>query len=135
VGKVRHLGELVVRVDDLEKMRDFYENVVGLELFCDESDEGRIFLKAGDAVDGHPQLSAIFVRPRADFDPERKIMDHFAFVIDVADYTDEFKRLESLGVRPIMRTFPKFGWRSFFFLDPEGNAVEFVSADPSVKEE
>lgn len=133
--RIKHLGELVVRVDDLQKMREFYENVVGLELFCDESDEGRIFFKAGDAVDGHPQLFAIFVRPRAEFDPERKILDHFAFVIERDHYQSEFKRLESLGMSPFMRTFPKFGWRSFFFLDPEGNAVEFVCADPSVKDE
>src|SRR5690349_8576150 len=93
-GKIKHLGELVLRVDDLETMRRFYEDVVGLELFADESDEGRVFLRIADAVDGHPQLLGLFVRPKPEHDPQRKIMDHFAFVIDREDYADEFRRLE-----------------------------------------
>jgi catechol-2,3-dioxygenase len=90
-----------------------------------------VFLKIADAAEGHPQLLALFDR-KADFGPERTRLDHFAFLIELADYEREKERLESHGINVVPRTFPHFHWRALFFADPEGNTVEFVCYDPSV---
>jgi catechol-2,3-dioxygenase len=127
----RTFGELVIRVDDLERMKSFYRDIVGLEVFHDEPPH--VFMKVADAVDGHPQLLGLFDRPKAE-PGERKIMDHFALLIDLDDYEAEERRLASLGVQTSRREIPYFGWRGLFFADPEGNVVELVCYDESVKE-
>jgi predicted enzyme related to lactoylglutathione lyase len=128
---IKLLGELAIRVDDITMMRDFYENVVGLEVFDDYMWPEFVFFKVAEAVDGHPQIFGMFDRPRSS-DQERKTLDHFALVIDLADYEGEKQRLEGLGVPVLTREFPHFHWRSLFFADPEGNTVELVCHDPSV---
>ena len=128
---IRHLGELAIRVDDIAKMRDFYENVVGLEVYNDYYFPEFVFFKIGEAVDGHPQILGMFDRPRPD-DSVRRTLDHFAFLIDLADYESEKQRLEGLGVPVLPQEFPHFHWRSLFFADPEGNVVEFVCYDVDV---
>ena len=124
------LGELALRVNDFEKMKAFYADVVGLEVFSDQSPD-LVFFRMGEGVEGHPQLLAIFDRS-VEVGPERTSLDHFAFVIDAADYDAQKARLEALGVTVYPKTFPVHRWRSLFFADPEGNTVELVSYDPSV---
>jgi catechol 2,3-dioxygenase len=126
---VKALGELALRVQDLEKMKAFYRDVVGLETYADG--DYFFFFKVAEAVEGHPQILGLFDRD-ADFGEERTRLDHFAFVIDLDDYERQKRRLEGLGIEVVPRTFPNFHWRSLFFSDPEGNRVEFVSYDPSV---
>ena len=128
---MRVLGELVLRVDDLDRMKVFYRDVVGLDVYHDEPPY--VFMKIADAADGHPQLLGLFDRPKAE-PSEAKIMDHFAFLIDLEDYEREERRLHDLGVGTTRRELPYFGWRALFFLDPEGNVVELVCYDESLKE-
>jgi catechol 2,3-dioxygenase len=125
------LGELALRVNGFPAMLAFYRDVVGLEVYR-EFDE-YAFLKMGAGVEGHPQLFALFDR-KVDIGQEPTTLDHFAFLIDLSDYEAERARLESLGVEPFPKVFPHMGWRSLFFYDPEGNLVEFVCADPSVRQ-
>lgn len=127
---IRALGELGIRVNDLERMTAFYRDVVGLEVFS-EHDE-YIFFKVAEAVEGHPQLLVLFDR-KVTVGPDRSTLDHFAFLIDVADYDEHKERLEAEGVTVYPKTFPHFQWRSFFFYDPEGNLLEFVSYDQTVQ--
>jgi catechol 2,3-dioxygenase len=126
---MKRFGEIVLRVDDLAAMKSFYRDIVGLEVFHDEPPY--VFMEIGDAVDGHPQLLGLFDRPKSDQD-ERKILDHFAFLIDLEDYEAEEARLAELGVLTTRREFPYFHWRGLFFSDPEGNVVELVCYDESV---
>jgi catechol 2,3-dioxygenase-like lactoylglutathione lyase family enzyme len=126
---VRSLGEVALRVNDLEVMRDFYERVVGLELMREFP--GIAFFRLGEGYGGHTTILALFDR-NAEVGTERTTLDHFAFTIDIADYETEKQRLESAGlrVRPVL--FDWVGWRSLFFRDPEGNLVEFVCRDPEL---
>jgi catechol-2,3-dioxygenase len=127
----KSLGEFALRVNDLDKMRAFYEDVVGLELLNDKI-PGAVFLKVADAVEGHPQFLALFDRS-VEVGPERTTLDHFAFLIDLKDYEGEKKRLEGLGIGVFPKVFPEPRWRALFFTDPEGNTVEFVCYDPDVE--
>jgi catechol-2,3-dioxygenase len=126
----KSLGEIALRVNDLQKMRAFYEDVVGLKLLNDKI-PGAIFLKVADAVEGHPQFLALFDRS-VEVGPERTTLDHFAFLIDLSDYESEKRRLEELGIDVFPKVFPEPKWRAIFFYDPEGNLVEFVCYDPEV---
>jgi catechol-2,3-dioxygenase len=128
---IRALGELALRVNDFPKMVAFYRDVVGLEVFADDV-EGLVFLTIAEAVDGHPQLFALFDR-NVEVGQERSTLDHFAFIIDIADYDTQKQRLEGLGVPLFLREFPHFHWRSLFFADPEGNTIEFVAYDETVR--
>jgi catechol-2,3-dioxygenase len=127
---IKMLGELALRANDLDALVAFYRDVVGLEIYRDLRPLV-VFLRIADGVEGHPQLLGIFDRPVAEH-TDRKILDHFAFSIDLSDYEREKERLESLGVGVATREFPNLLWRSLFFFDPEGNTVELVAYDPDV---
>jgi catechol-2,3-dioxygenase len=124
------LGELALRVNDLGAMKAFYRDVVGLQVFNEDFDEF-VFFKIGDLVDGHPQILGLFDR-EAEVGQRSTTLDHFAFVIDRADYDAQRQRLECLGVAVFPKTFPHFHWRSLFFADPEGNTVELVCHDSGI---
>src|SRR5262245_61457651 len=93
------LGEIALRVNDLDAMQRFYEEVVGLGLLR-RFDHAAFFRIAG-GYGGHTQVLALFDRSGepgyGGLDPGRTTVDHIAFEIDVADYEDERARLEGLG--------------------------------------
>ncbi len=131
---IKALGEIALRVNDLEVMQRFYEEVVGLELM--RTFPQTAFFRIADGYGGHTQVLALFDR-RAEATPQgvsqvRSTLDHLAFEIDLATYDDEKTRLEGLGVSVEPKTFAWTGWRSLFFNDPEGNRVEFVCYDEGV---
>jgi catechol-2,3-dioxygenase len=125
------MGEWALRVNDLDAMTAFYRDVVGFEIFSDDV-PGLVFLTVAEAVEGHPQLFALFDR-NVEVAQERTTLDHFAFLIDLSDYEGEKRRLEDLGVPVAPIEFPRFHFRSLFFADPDGNTVELVAYDASVR--
>ncbi len=127
---MKALGELALRVNDLAAMSAFYIDVLGLEMFSDNSPDF-VFLKVADLAEGHPQIMGLFDR-RSEVGQPTSTLDHFAFVIELEELETEKVRLRDSGVAYLDREFPNFHWRSIFFSDPEGNTVEFVAYDPSV---
>jgi catechol 2,3-dioxygenase len=127
---IRFLAEVGLRVNDLDRMSAFYRDLVGLEVF--DEGEGYVFFRVAEAVDGHPQLIVLFDRD-SKVNQTTTTLDHMAFLIDVDDYDAQRRRLEGFGVEVFAKEFPDFHWRSLFFTDPEGNRVEFVAYDPSVR--
>jgi catechol 2,3-dioxygenase len=132
--RIKGLGEIALRVADLDAMQRFYHEVVGLELL------GRFdhaaFFRIADGYGGHAQVLALFDRSgQAGYrglDPERTTVDHIAFEIDRADYEAEKARLEELGVSVSTAEHAWVRWRSLYVDDPEGNTVEWVCYDESV---
>ena len=127
--------EIVLRVNDLEKMVAFYRDVVGLEVVHRGVDI--VFLRIA-ALDtplgrgGHPQLLGLVDRHRP-LDEPRSTLDHLAFEIGRADFEQEQERLTQLGLDIDTET---FGWvhaRALFFNDPEGNRLELICHDDTVK--
>ncbi len=139
---VKGLGEIALRVNDLDKMQDFYEEVVGLEVM--RRFPKAVFFRVADGAGGHPQAFALFDRSEQHSGPAihrpppdgvsqgRSTLDHVAFEIDLSAYESEKARLEQLGLSVETVIFEWTGWRSLFVSDPEGNTVEFVCSDPSV---
>jgi catechol-2,3-dioxygenase len=136
---VKGLGEVSIRVNNLDAMRKFYEEVVGLEVL--ERGESQVFFKIADGYGGHTQNLALF---RADnrmflqnkslqLSPEQSTLHHIALNIALEDFESEKRRLESLGIKVDATVHEWIHVRSMYFSDPEGNLLEFVSYDPSVK--
>ena len=139
---VKGLGEIALRVNDLGRMEKFYGEVIGLEVYKRFSTA--VFFRLADGYKGHPQALILFDRSKTPPGPQihestphgvsqdRSTFDHLAFDIDLEDYESEHSRLKLLGLAVKTRTYD-WGWRSLYINDPEGNTVEFVCFDFSVK--
>jgi catechol-2,3-dioxygenase len=125
---VRGLGEVALRVSNLEAMQKFYEDAIGLPLMARFPDCA--FFKIADGYDGHTQVLALFDRSQSPGyrgpDATTSTIDHIAFEIPLADFAGEKERLEALGLGPLTAEHAWVHWRSIYVTDPEGNEVELV---------
>lgn len=137
---IKALGEIVLRVKDMQVMREFYENILGLELFGEF--EKMIFFQIAPSYGGHIQLLALFdeslppdhrSRHFTKINPQTTSLHHIAFAIDQADYLSEMERLQQLGFEVETMEHEWTHWRSLYVLDPEGNLVELICYDESVQ--
>jgi catechol-2,3-dioxygenase len=131
---VRGLGEIALRVNNLDTMQKFYEQVIGLPLMTRVPNCA--FFKIAEGCDGHTQVLALFDRSqnpgyRAP-DATTSTIDHIAFEIPLADFENELKRLRALGFEVETAEHAWVHWRSLYVTDPEGNQVELVCYDGSV---
>jgi len=133
-GKIKALGEIALRVTDLDRMQEFYEKVVGLQLMRRFPEAA--FLRIADGYAGHMQVLALFDRKNQSgyrgLSAAQTTIDHIAFTISLSDYQAEKQRLEALGVAVSTAEHPWVHWRSLYVQDPEGNEVEFVCYDPGL---
>ena len=133
---VRGLGEIALRVNNLDTMQKFYEEVIGLLPM--KRFPNAIFFKIADGYGGHTQVLALFDRSQSPgyrgIDAPTSTIDHIAFEIPLTDFAGERKRLESLGLQVETAENTWVHWRSLYVNDPEGNQVELVCYDSSVKE-
>jgi catechol-2,3-dioxygenase len=131
---VRGLGEIALRVNDLDAMQKFYEEVIGLPLMA--RDTTCAFFKIAEGYGGHTQVLALFNRCQTPgyrgTDAATSTIDHIAFEIALADFANERKRLEALGLQVETAEHGWMHWRSLYVSDPEGNQVELVCYDESV---
>jgi len=132
---VKGLGEIALRVKDLDSMQRFYEKVIGLELM--KRFPHAVFFKIAEGYGGHTQILALFDRTQVagyqGLEPEMSTVDHFAFTIPLAEFNIEKKRLEQLGLNVKTAEHSWVHWRSLYVRDPESNLVELVCYDKGVQ--
>ncbi len=136
--RIKGLGEVSIRVEDLNAMCTFYEDVVGLKLLRRE--QSFVFFEIGEGYGGHSQNLALFHASNRAFlkskspalSPDRSTLHHVALNIDLEDYESEMRRLEGLGLDVQATEQPWLHVRSLYFADPEGNLLELVCYDESV---
>ena len=63
--RIKGLGEVSIRVSDLDAMQKFYEEVVGLEVIRRE--ESFVFFKIAEGYGGHTQNLALFRADNVEF--------------------------------------------------------------------
>ena len=56
--RIGGLGEVAFRVNDLKRMSDFYESVIGLEVMS--RNERMTFFRIAEGFAGHTQILALF---------------------------------------------------------------------------
>ena len=131
---VHGLGEIALRVNNLDSSQKFYEEVIGLTLMTRFPNAA--FFKIADGYGGHTQVLALFDRSHLPgykgTDAGTSTIDHIAFEIPLADFTAEVRRLKGLGLAIETAEHTWVHWRSLYVNDPEGNQVELVAYDPSV---
>jgi catechol 2,3-dioxygenase len=131
---VRGLGEIALRVNNLEVMQKFYEEVIRLLLM--KRFPNAAFFQIADGDGGHTQVLALFDRTGSPghqgTSAATSTIDHIAFEIPLADFAGEKERLEALGLPVETAEHAWVHWRSLYVTDPEGNQVELVCYDSSV---
>ncbi len=137
--RIKGLGEVSIRVSNLDDMHRFYEDVVGLEVLRRE--ENFVFFKIAEGYGGHSQNLALFDATDQSFletkspklSAEQTTLHHIALNIALEDYESEKRRLEGLGLSVLATEHEWIHVRSLYFSDPEGNLLEFVCYDESVR--
>jgi catechol 2,3-dioxygenase-like lactoylglutathione lyase family enzyme len=131
---IRGLGEVALRVSDLDAMQAFYQDVIGLELL--RRFERAVFFRLAEGFGGHIQILALFDRAGdpgySGLNSATTTVDHLAFEIDLADFEPERQRLLAQGLAVTTAEHGWVRWRSLYVDDPEGNMVELVCYDPSI---
>jgi len=131
--RIKGLGEVSIRVKNLDAMHKFYEEVVGLEVL--RRDESFVFFKIAEGYGGHSQNLALFDTTNLmegkspELNPEGTTLHHIALNVSLEDFETERRRLEDLGLKVIVTVHEWLRVRSMYFSDPEGNLLEFVSYD------
>jgi catechol 2,3-dioxygenase len=133
------VGEVVVRVADLDRSIAFYRDILGFELI--RVLHGSIaFMRVSDGVQGHTQIVGLFSRdwPASregktwdGCEPRQSTLHHFAIEISLKDYESVLDYLTGQGLKPNTSIHAWIGWRSIYVSDPDENTVEFVCYDQS----
>jgi catechol 2,3-dioxygenase-like lactoylglutathione lyase family enzyme len=142
--KVRALGEIAIRCDDLAPMITFYEDIIGLERMSGNADTGIVFFRIAEGFGGHTAVLALFdktvgtrpgLHPTSLAAPETgagSALHHIALSLPYAEQ-DAVMRWYDANDQPYrIEHFGWVGWRGIFTRDPEGNTVELVAHDPSL---
>lgn len=131
---VKGLGEIALRVTNLDTMQKFYEQVIGLQVL-NRSDDA-VFFKIAKGYGGHSQVLVLFDRSKqlgySGIDAAKSTVDHIALEIDLADFEGEKRRLVGMGMTPRTAKHAWVHWRSLYVKDPEGNEVDLVCYDREV---
>ena len=128
--RVKGLGEVSIQVRDLDAMQKFYEEVVGLEVL--RRDESFVFFKVAEGYGGHTQNLALFEASNT-LNPQESTLHHIALNIALEDFETEKMRLDGLGLKIHATVHEWLHVRSLYFYDPEGNHLEFVAYDETVR--
>ena len=131
------IAEIALRVHDLDLMRRFYEQVIGLKVLRENK---TVIAYAVGAGNDHlalfeEKLIDWFTRDKSpQIDPKLTTLSHFAIRIALDDFESEKKRIEQLGIEIVhSNTSSWLHCRMFYFFDPEGNLIEFNSHDESIR--
>jgi len=128
--RVKRLGEVSIQVRDLDAMQKFYEEVVGLEVL--RRDESFVFFKVAEGYGGHSQNLALFEASNT-LNPQESTLHHIALNIALEDFESEKMPLDGLGLKVNATVHEWLHVRSMYFYDPEGNHLEFVAYDETVR--
>lgn len=124
-----HPFHLAFPVDDLQKAREFYGDLLG----CPEgrsSEEWVDFNLYGHQIVAHLAKGEAQNDVVSDVDGKKVPVRHFGLVLSMAEWQAMADRLKKAGIRFVIEPYIRFKGEvgeqaTMFFLDPSGNAIEF----------
>lgn len=118
------IKETCLYLNDLEKAKEFYHHLLGLEVIHYLPGK-HLFFRAGTSVllCFNPEESRKKESPPAHFGGGNQ---HFAFEIRLSEYAKTKKEIQEKGIEIIDELTWDSGKESFYFRDPEGNILEIV---------
>ena len=117
---VSRLGHIGIYARDLEKLRDFYRDVLGLQVADEDLNRGIVFMST-DPESEHHELA--LARGRAT-DDSVDMVQQVSWHVDSVEVLQGFHRVfKERGVR-IQREVTHGNALSIYFFDPEGNRNE-----------
>ena len=125
--RIRGIAEIVLWVHDMKKSLYFYREMLGLTVISPAAMENPVFLEAGGAPLGLPQMIVLVQLPReaGPFQTPRTL-HHLAFEISPKDFDDEQNRFKSLGFDVRTGQHPVVPSRTMYITDPDENEVELI---------
>ena len=117
---VTGLGHTGLWVDDLEKMRDFYERVIGLTVTDSDGEQGIVFFSAQPDAEHH---EFVLQRGRTAV-PGSKLLHQISWRVDSVETLQMYhRRFKEEGV-PVQQEVTHGNAYGIYFFDPEGNRGE-----------
>ena len=118
------IKETCLYVNDLEKIKDFYSEILELPIINYDA-EKHIFFRLGNSVllFFNPDDSRLKVSPPGHYGGGKQ---HVAFEVHTTDYEKAKAEIIAKGISVIDEIEWKGGVKSFYFEDPEGNILEIV---------
>ena len=117
---VAELGHVGVWVDDLDLMRTFYTEMMGLTVTDEDLDKGMVFLSARPETEHH---ELVLARGRQTAD-DVKLIQQVSFRIDSLESLLDFHRsFKAAGVK-VQQEVTHGNAYGIYFWDPEGNRIE-----------
>jgi len=117
---IEELGHVGFWVDDLELMRRFYTEMMGLTITDEDVEKGMVFLSARPETEHHELVLAQGRKAPDDV----KLVQQVSFRIDsVESLIDFHRRFKEAGVR-VQQEVTHGNAYGIYFWDPEGNRIE-----------
>ncbi len=150
------IAEVVLNVQDLPAMREFYVGVLGFNLHSELSLETEDPDPAGKptitflticpgntplARGGHPPMLVlidyrrhVYAKGRTEAVAARhSTLNHLAFEVAPQDFAAHERNLRAAGLELTPSAFPALKASALFFRDPEGNVIELITHDPEAQ--
>ena len=126
--KITSISHVVLYVKDLDKMVDFYTNMLGLVKYRENANR-MVFLTSDPSKEDH-ELALTKGR-----EGQAKLIAHIAWKVDKPSEVKEFyEKFKAQGVpidHCVSHAYTEFGNTvSCYFLDPEGNRLEVYALVP-----
>jgi len=138
--KCTRINEIVLRIDKMDPMITFYEEVIGLKLLRRFEDDVA-FLQVSEDAREDIQTVTLFTKTKlsnfknetySGLDPQKTTMHHFALNVTLYDYEKALEHFDKSGTPYSTAVHSWIGWRSIFLQDPESNTVELVCYDKAI---
>ena len=125
--RIRGISEIVLNVHEVGKALEFYRDVLGLTVISPPSMQDRIFLEAGGAPTGVPQMIVLMpLGPESSTFASPRSLHHLAFEISASDFDSELERLKGLGYNVRVGRHLVVSAKTMYIDDPDGNEVALI---------
>lgn len=121
---VKNIGHLAIVIDDLEKGKWFFGEVLGASFFMYKGEQIMVELDSSILV---AKLSKDAVdKSRQNGELGKQVLDHYGFQSETPELVDLFfERIKSFQLEIVREPHNRSDGRAFYFRDPFGNLVEY----------